>query len=176
MANPYAGKAEWQFWRDAVSECPLDAFDPVVASSFSITPAMTIATAGSCFAQHISRTLVADGYNFLITEKFESFPGTTDENYGAFPARFGNVYSTCQLLQLFDRAFGTFNPKAIEAHGKHGGHIDLARPTIQSNGFESIEALLADRERHLASVRRMFEILRRVNFHLGPNGILAKKI
>jgi hypothetical protein len=81
-----------------------------------------VVTAGSCFAQHISRALREQGFGFLVTEAFAPHPGVADENYGVFSARFGNIYTARQLVQLFDRAYGAFQPRADHWQG-HGGAI-----------------------------------------------------
>jgi hypothetical protein len=75
----------------------------------------------------------------------------------SFPARFGNLYTARQLLQLFDRAYGLFRPRDRWWKGRGGGVIDPFRSRIQAGGFDSVEALEADRVRHLAAVRKMFE-------------------
>jgi len=77
--------------------------------------------------------------------------------YGDYSARFGNIYTTVQLMQLFDRAFGRFTP-ADDIWERHaGGFVDANRPRVEPDGFPTREALLADRAEHLAAVRRMFE-------------------
>ncbi|HZT88695.1 MAG TPA: GSCFA domain-containing protein [Stellaceae bacterium] len=165
--NPYSGRLAHTFWGAGVVDRLEQGVDPVVDVPFTLSRTDAIGTAGSCFAQHISRTLVQRGFNYLITEKFQGEFGTTDENYGMFPARFGNIYSPRQLLQLFERAYGLRQPRADWWRGKIGGFIDPFRPRIQTTGFPSVEALHADRERHLAAVRQMFEQCQAFVFTLG---------
>ncbi|HEY1727782.1 MAG TPA: GSCFA domain-containing protein [Candidatus Baltobacteraceae bacterium] len=126
---------------------------------FAIDETMAIATAGSCFAQHVAKQLVQRGFKYMVTE-----PGPkglfdddlADRNYGIFPARFGNVYTTPQLVQLFERAFERFTP--IEDHWLDDGrYYDPLRPFIEPEGFASLDALHHDRKAHLAAVREMFE-------------------
>lgn len=62
-----------------------------------------------------------------------------------------------QLLQLFQRAYGTFAPVDEAWERVDGRFVDPFRPRIQEGGFESRAALLADRAAHLAAVRAMFE-------------------
>lgn len=161
MSNPYADLPDHAFWRRSVAGRPAQAVDPVVAAPFAISPDDAVATAGSCFAQHISRALVRRGYNYLVTETGEG------EGYGVFPARFGNIYSVRQLTQLFDRAYGRFQPADIAWQDAGGSWVDPFRPRIQAGGFASMETLLADRERHLAAVRDMFESCDVLIFTLG---------
>lgn len=155
--NPYQHKPDSAFWRRSVSNrSPLEV-DPVTEVPFRINRRARIATAGSCFAQHISRTLSAVGFSYLVTESVPGTQGAKNENYGVFPARFGNLYTSRQLLQLFQRAYGLFSPIDSEWVAKQGGYLDPFRPQIQRDGFASVEDLRADREHHLAAVRDMFE-------------------
>jgi len=167
MQNPYAGKPNYAFWRRAVSgRAPTDV-DPVTDVPFRISPTDRVATAGSCFAQHISRTLVSEGFAYLVTEPLPQTPGAQNENYGVFPARFGNVYTVRQLLQLMQRAYGLYDPAEMVWVGRGGAVVDPFRPRIQAAGFASVEELEADREAHLACVRRMFEACDIFVFTLG---------
>ncbi|MBR0680008.1 GSCFA domain-containing protein [Roseomonas eburnea] len=154
--NPYRGRPDHCFWRQAVSGRDATGVDPVTALPFRISRTDAVATAGSCFAQHLSRHLSAAGFRSLVTERH---PGgvAPDEGYGVFPARFGNIYTTLQLRQLFERAYGLMRPKARAWALPGGGFVDPCRPRIQAGGFPSLEALEEDRRRHLAAVRRMFE-------------------
>jgi hypothetical protein len=79
------------------------------------------------------------------------------ETYGVFSARFGNIYTVRQLLQLFTRAYALFHPQD-DAWLRPDGHlVDPFRPQITPAGFASEAELQADRRRHLACVRAMFE-------------------
>jgi hypothetical protein len=149
MASPYSNRPDSSFWKRAVAGVALEHFDPVLDVPFTLLPSDKIATAGSCFAQHIARTLVSEGFSYLVTE-----PGASEHNYGVFPARFGNIYSTLQLLQLFQRAYGLYQPQDhIWRLGD--GYIDPFRPLVET--YCSEEALLEDRAVHLSAVRKMFE-------------------
>ena len=156
LHNPYAGRPDYTFWRRAVSSLGQNT-DPVTNPKFMIAKSAPVATVGSCFAQHISRRLKANGYSFLVTESFEGAPGTDDENYGVYPARFGNVYTARQLLQLFGRAYGQFSPSESSWTTVSGAVIDPFRPTIQERGFPSEDAHRRDLATHLDATRKMFE-------------------
>ncbi|MIL09501.1 GSCFA domain-containing protein, partial [Salmonella enterica subsp. enterica] len=112
-SNPYNGLPDHCFWSRS-HRAPMNEVDPVVKGGFALTPDMKIATAGSCFAQHIARHLKAAGYNYFVAEDahpilnravVEAF------NYGVFSARYGNIYTTRQLIQLVKRATGAFEPR-----------------------------------------------------------------
>ena len=167
MAHPYAGRPPYTFWKQGVADQMLTGVDPVVRAAFLIAPTDPVATAGSCFAQHISAGLRRSGFNFLVTETFDPTSAVRDENYGVFPARYGNIYSPRQLLQLFDRAYGALAPRDDAWFGPDRIVVDPFRPRIQATGFGSIEQLHADRLRHLAAVRAMFEQCKIFIFTLG---------
>lgn len=154
--NPYSGRPEYSYWRQGVAAPSWQDVDPIVDVPFTIARGDRVATAGSCFAQHLSRTLQQDGFSYLVTETFADHPGTRNEGYGVFSARFGNVYTTRQLLQLFDRAYGLYRPRD-RWFVTRSGVVDPFRPRIQKGGFTTPEFLETDRIRHLAAVRRMFE-------------------
>jgi hypothetical protein len=165
--NPYRNLPDYAFWRRAVTNIAPDDFDPVTKTPFAIGTVDRVATAGSCFAQHISRTLSAEGFSYLITEPTPQTPGAENENYGVFPARFGNIYTVRQLLQLFQRAYHLYYPKDRYWTRDDGVFVDPFRPQIQKSGFSSVDTLQADREVHFAAVRKMFETCDIFIFTLG---------
>lgn len=77
-------------------------------------------------------------------------------NYGVFSARFGNLYTTTQLYQLFLEAFGERTPAETVWQRPDGRYIDPYRQQVEPAGFDSAEAVAEDRTRHLAAVREMF--------------------
>ena len=165
MANPYQGRPDHTFWKRSVSALDEADVDPVVGAPFRVGRNDLVATAGSCFAQHISRSLTGLGYRYLITE---TAPGDgEDEGYGVFPARFGNIYTARQLLQTFERAYGLFRPADSAWARNDGVFVDPFRPRIRADGFPSPAAVEADRKRHLAAVRTMFETCDVFIFTLG---------
>lgn len=159
--NPYRAQPDHAFWSRAVARVAPDEVDPVVEPRFVLGREDRIVTAGSCFAQHMSRALQAQGYGYLVTE-----PGPEDRHFGVYPARFGNIYTARQLLQLFQRAFGLFAP-VEPAWRLDERFVDPFRPQVEPGGFDSSEAMLADRELHLAAVRTMFEQADVLVFTLG---------
>jgi len=166
--NPYRALPSSNWWSDAVGRVPFSEVDPVSKVKFTVGRNDRIATAGSCFAQHIARRLASEGFNYLVTEPA---PGDcTDaagEGYGTFTARCGNIYTVQQLLQLAKRAFGGFTP-AIEAWElAAGGYVDPFRPRIGTAPFATIADLRFDRERHFSAVREMFETADVFIFTLG---------
>lgn len=129
-----------------------------------------IATAGSCFAQHIGRRVKAAGFRFIDTERPPGFiidqATRLEYGYGMYSARYGNVYTPRQLLQLFERAFGRFKPTQ-DHWAWRDGVVDPFRPTIEPVPFASVDELRRSRDHHLAKVREMFETVDLFVFTLG---------
>ena len=167
MSNPYRGKPSYQFWRAAVATPEPQDVDPIVDPRFTIARDDRIATAGSCFAQHIARKLAASGYDYMLAESAPATPGAANENYGTFSARYGNIYSVRQLLQLFRRAYATFVPVDDAWQRPDGRFVDPFRPQIQAAGFADPDELAMDRKVHIAAVRDMFETCDVLVFTLG---------
>lgn len=120
-----------------------------------------VASAGSCFAQHIGRAIAGRGFHYLVTEH-----GPPERQFGVYPARFGNLYTARQLLQLFQRAYGLLKP--VDRAWRRGERfVDPFRPQIEPEGFPDIHSLEEDRRQHLAAVRRMFETMDVLVFTLG---------
>lgn len=158
--NPYRDLPDSQFWRRAVERVPAPELDPVQSAPFRISPADKVATAGSCFAQHIARTLVAHGFHYLVTERADDLPAEQQlaRNYGVFSARFGNVYTARQLLQLLEMALGICpSPQGLAWPREDGRWVDGLRPYIEPQGFESEAQVLASRQQMLASTSDMFQ-------------------
>jgi len=167
--HPYRGLPDSAYWRRAVAGAGA-MLDPVSAPFPTLAPTDRITTAGSCFAQHIARHLAASGYDFLVTEPAHPIipPDIARRHqYGLFTARYGNVYTALQLLQLFDRAYGRFTPQDDVWDMPGGGFADPFRPSIEPDGFASIAELQSDRSHHLACVRKAFETLDVFIFTLG---------
>jgi hypothetical protein len=147
-------------WRRAVTWAPPGGVDPVVAPRFSVDADTKVATIGSCFAQHLSRHLARSGLNYYVAE---TAPPDLDageaqrRNYGVFSARYGNVYTTAQAVQLFRRAYGDYQPVTTAWQRDDGALVDPFRPQVEPDGFADLAALDADRERHLAATRAVFE-------------------
>ena len=158
MSNPYKGLPDHQFWRRGVSGVEHHRLDPIVEPRFRIAKDDRVATAGSCFAQHISNRLSKTGFNYFVTE--EGADLTPEErkrrNFGVFSARFGNLYTTAQLRQLFQEAFDQRTPDDAAFERPDGRYIDPFRPQIEPDGHATIEDVAQARRAHLDAVRRMF--------------------
>lgn len=168
-AHPYKGLEDAAFWRESVSSITPGSLDPVRVAPFRILKDDKVATAGSCFAQHISKRLRKGGFNFLVTEApaKDEIADAELRGFYDFSARYGNIYTSRQLVQLFDRAFGFFTPLDDHWVLDNGRFCDPFRPRIEPTGYASLEELRADRQRHLLAVKKMFEELDVFVFTLG---------
>jgi len=167
---PYRDIGPDRTWARAVAGVSTEDIDPgIVGAKIVITPDTKIASAGSCFAQRISSALRHYGYNFFDTEAAPKWLATAKQaayGYGIFSARYGNIYTSLQLLQLLERCLGHFTP-AEAPWETDGRFLDPFRPRIVPNGYASVAELEADRSSHLRSVERLFRELDVFVFTLG---------
>jgi hypothetical protein len=155
--NPYERKPKKAFWKHGVTRNQGDHFPEIYTPRFQIDKDWKIAAAGSCFAQHIGRQFKERGYNFLDFEPAPPQLPTEDHarlGFSMYSARYGNVYSMNQMLQLLLRAKGRFKPRE-EFWEQDGRWYDPFRPNIQAGGFESLEEARKDRAYHLSAVKRL---------------------
>jgi hypothetical protein len=168
--HPYKAAPPHTSWRRSIGKMEPRQVDPVVALGMAITRETKVATAGSCFAQHIARHLRQNGFNYYVAEAGHAvLPENVRwaNNYGMFSARYGNIYTARQLLQLFERAHGLFEPQEDCWQVSDDVFLDPFRPTAQPGGFISELEMRLDRAQHLASVRQMFSELDVFVFTLG---------
>lgn len=158
-SHPYRDLPRTSFWKKAVVEASAADLDPFLEAPFSIEPADPIASAGSCFAQHVARALPECGFTYLVTERSEHGPD--------FSARYGNIYTTLQLRQLMEQAYGLFRPKTSAWQRPDGRWIDPFRQQEFPAGFDDADGVAAERRLHLRCVRRVFETCKVFVFTLG---------
>jgi hypothetical protein len=157
MSNPYKNLPEYCFWNTAMSALAPGHIDPVTRFE-RIEINEKVATLGSCFAQHISKSLAKQGFNYFVAENppdGTSAESAVSNNYGVFSARYGNVYTVKQAVQLFDRAFNAFQPKD-DVWRRGEKYVDAFRPQISPEGFDSVDELTKSRILHLLCVKKMF--------------------
>jgi hypothetical protein len=160
MDCPYYNLPASSWWDRSMGPQSAQEIGPHVATPLRIDRHTRVASAGSCFAQNISKSLVARGFNYFVTENAPDYMSTAQAaayNYGIFSARYGNIYTPLQLLQLAKRALGTFQPSDQFRVDAGGRCFDLLRPRVMPKGFASTAEAVADLEQHLHAVRRMFE-------------------
>ena len=161
MKNPYANRPEYTIWsRAAASKSRLE-MDFCLKPKFRISPNDAIATAGSCFAQYLSMALPKLGLQFLDMER-----ETRTAKEPVFSARYGNIYTARQLLQIFQRCYGLRAEEDVWLTSS-GSFLDPQRPTIKAEGFSTKDELFKAREIHYTAVRKVFEECRVFIFTLG---------
>lgn len=154
-AHPYAQLPRNRFWKTAVAERGGDAFDALWTPRHALARGTRFATAGSCFAQHISRWLQGHGHTWVDSEPA---PAGLDERaradggYGVFSWRTGNIYTAALLRQWIFWALGHGQPPAT-AWCEDGRWFDPFRPGIPALGFESEAALHAARAHTVQALR-----------------------
>lgn len=157
--HPYSRQPDQSFWRRFVSDAPWSDVDFVGTPKFILRPEDRVSMAGSCFAQHIARHMRKRGLTPFQTECVHPLTreaGGQDTSYDMFSARYGNVYTSRQCLELFEQAVGA--RALIEDFVTQEGRVyDLLRPNAIPGGFAAREEAQADRIYHLQKVRELFE-------------------
>jgi len=155
--HPYAALPARAFWRTAVSEVNALDLTDLYRPRFGVDRTTRIATAGSCFAQHIGRKVREHGFTFVNAEPAPRLLPRSQRaafGYGVYSARYGNIYTPRQLLQLFLRADGRLQP--TDDHWVEDGRfLDPYRSTIEPDGFASLAELETIRSAHFRAVRSL---------------------
>ncbi len=157
MRSPYTNLPPEAFWRSGVVDQPPDAIPGLYRKKFAIGRTTQIATAGSCFAQHIARQFRSRGFSVIDVEPPP--PGLTAEaagrfGYGLFSARYANIYTARQLRQIAAEAFDRFRPEDA-VWEKDGRFYDAMRPSVEPNGLSSPELVMEHRQFHLRKVANL---------------------
>jgi hypothetical protein len=167
--TPYDNLPAKAFWRLAIANRSMFDIDELWDPKFDIKPDDSVATFGSCFAQHIGRALHSRGFKWLISEPApEDCPSelAAEFNYGIFTARTGNIYTTSLLNQWVEWAAG-ITKVPDEVWEKDGRFFDPFRPRIEPNGFESVDELYKSREETLIALESSIKSSRYFVFTLG---------
>ena len=156
VSHPYRQRPKSAFWADSISGTPFERLDLFVPEGFVLTAADRIATAGSCFAGRLAPMLGAMGLSTVAAEP-----------PSVFAARYGNIYTTRQLRQLVQRAYGLVAPHHVAWRRDDGRFVDPFRTREFPDGFATPEAVAVATERHLCAVREVFESCTVFVFTLG---------
>ncbi|MBU2865565.1 GSCFA domain-containing protein [Pacificibacter marinus] len=180
--SPYDTLPPRAFWRSGVvaevpeSAEPIQVAEPLQAiqglylPKFAITKDTTIMTAGSCFAQHVHRNLYERDWAVLDFESPQhNFRRDvmTRFGYGMYSARYGNIYSARQMVQLLHEAYGFETPHAPVWQRPDGKYVDAQRPAIEPDGYDTPELVRDARAHHLRILRKTFESAELLIFTLG---------
>ncbi|QNE33473.1 GSCFA domain-containing protein [Sphingomonas sp. NBWT7] len=155
--SPYANRPARTFWKSGVA-ADLPTRTALYEKRFVIAKTDRIATAGSCFAQHIARNFRQRGYTILDTEPSPPLLSPEDATrfgFGLYSARYGNIYTSRQLLQLLQETFEGRDPGDI-VWERGGRYFDALRPAVEPGGLASPEEVLAHRRSHIGKVAKLF--------------------
>lgn len=168
-SNPYTNLPASAYWKTAVAECDPAQLAGIYTKKFDIQADDIIATAGSCFAQRISHHLRRENY---CVADYEPLPKhipqqqAEEHGYGLYSARYGNVYTVHQLLQLATEALDRKTPEAA-IWQKDDQFFDALRPSIEPKGFATADELIRQRQEHITQVRKLFAEMDVFIFTLG---------
>lgn len=166
-ASPYAKQPAHAFWRSAVVERRKETAAALHQPRFALTQETAIMTAGSCFAQHLHRKLTGMGWGVILKEDVAPLipPKVARRyGYGQYSARYGNIYTTRQFLELIREAMGTPDPLIWQTNGRF---YDALRPSVEPDGLETADEVVVARIAHLAAVRAALQEADSVIFTLG---------
>lgn len=152
--HPYTNLPKQAFWRTAVAEPDPRQIDLAWQPKFPTSRSTKIITIGSCFAQHISKSLKDNGFSWLDSEPAlgELPPAEhAKQGYGVFSFRTGNIYTTALLKQWVMWATGKAE-QSTECFLNDGRYFDPFRPSLTVEGFSSAETMLVARRTTLAAM------------------------
>lgn len=166
--NPYRGLPANAYWRSAVQDRHYFDLDEL-CTPVRLQKQDHIATAGSCFAQHIGRHLRESGAGYMDLEPRPAFLDPSEEKrfgFGIYSCRYGNIYTARQLLQLAQEALGQRVPSDV-VWARAGRWFDALRPGVDPVGYETTDQVLQLRATHLRAVATMLRELDVFVFTLG---------
>jgi hypothetical protein len=169
MTNPYTALPEAAFWRPAVAERHMLDIAGLWTPKANLRPQDAVATYGSCFAQHIGRSLRDRGYRWLRTEQAPKDLSEANRGkfgYELFSARTANIYTATLLRQWTAWASGDATPPD-EMWREGDRWIDPFRPKIEPQGFASADELLRMRAHTIDCFRASIAECRFFVFTLG---------
>lgn len=167
--NPYQSLGTRHFWKSAVASVNMHEITDLWEPKYKISRNAEIATFGSCFAQHFGRSLQRRDFSWLDTEPAPyGLPDTakSDMGFGVFTCRTGNIYTCSMLRQWAEWSLSDVEMPA-EYWERDGRFVDPFRPTIEPDGFASIEELQKTREKTLAAFAKAVQAADIFVFTLG---------
>ena len=167
--NPYQNLPESSFWKNGVAKENPNNIKGIYRKKFDINQSEKIAIAGSCFAQHIGYHLRKNGYSVLDTElPPPGLPNHLRKDYGymTYSARYGNIYTAAQLLQITKECCGNIQHDQISWE-RGGKYFDAFRPSVEPEGLDSDEEVIEHRAYHIKRVKKVIEDMDVFIFTLG---------
>ena len=165
--TPYSSQQKHHFWKSGVTQSSPFHLENINKNKFSITHSTKIATAGSCFAQHITNNLKLNNYKLIDNEPPP--PGLKQSlhsayGYNLYSARYGNIYTVKQLAQLSEECVST---PIIDIQEVDKRFYDMLRPSVQPDGFQTYDETVDQRHHHIKQTRQVFEEMDVFIFTLG---------
>jgi len=167
--NPYSELPSSAFWRSGVTDENPYAINNIYKKKFDIKPNTQIATAGSCFGQHVGNYLKRNGYQVIDEEIAPlGLPDQLHQKYGfsLYSARYGNIYTVRQLLQLAQEVAGERKPENY-IWKKNGKFFDALRPAVEPEGLDTEQEVIDHRDFHIERVKDVFTKMDLFIFTLG---------
>jgi len=150
MSNPYLDRPDFSFWKTAVAQKNWMDLIPITNQKSEISRDMNISAAGSCFAQKVASYIKSnDAINFVELE-------SVSEDQPLFSAKYGNIYTTRQLYELILEAESDQVDVTCPVKREDGRYVDVFRPFVEKEGYETEKEVIQERSVHLAKVRQMF--------------------
>lgn len=155
-SNPYKSQSDKAFWSRSVSSN----YEPTSLINTDVQllrKSDRVTSAGSCFASNMVPYIESAGLTYLRTEQLPAIFSDLGENlgYANFSAAYGNIYTVRQLLQLYMRTLGEFEPKE-DRWFFNGNVIDPFRPGLKYPASSNAEFDLMKKS-HLSATREAFE-------------------
>lgn len=169
LTHPYSDLPAHAFWKTGVADRAGQPFERLWAPRFPLDAQTRFATAGSCFAQRISRWLRANGCSWVDTEPAPTgLPAEAVEagGWGVFSFRTANIYTVSQLQQWVGWALGDSQPPD-EVWEEDGRFFDPFRPTVPAAGCATRDEVLQARAHTLACIREALPTIDVFVFTLG---------
>ena len=169
LLNPYSELPSSAFWKSGVTQESPYSVKNIYKKKFDIKPNTKIATAGSCFAQHIGNYLKKNGYKVIDQELApKGLPDNLHQKYGfsMYSARYGNIYTVKQLLQLAQEVAEERKPENY-IWKKNGKYFDALRPAVEPEGHDTEKEVIDHRDFHIKKVKNVFTKMDLFIFTLG---------
>ncbi len=165
MSNtPYKKQPRQAFWRTGVADPGVWSYENLWRSKWKLPANAAFATYGSCFAQHISRALQANGKPWVNAEPCPEHASpalAAQYGYGVYSSRTANIYTAKMLAYWVALAQSPEDAAQVElwedGSDKGGGFRDSLRPMIEPEGFETAEECAAMLSNTARAFRRSVE-------------------
>lgn len=159
MTHPYTSLPPQAFWSTGISRTDRARMPGLYTPRLKIHHDTALATAGSCFAQHLTRTLRTSGVTVLDAEPApDIMPDTIAHRFGyrLFSGRYGNIYTARQMAQLLDEVADGQAEDDYVWHNE-GRYRDALRPTVEPDGHDTAADVLLHRDYHLERTSQMLQ-------------------